>query len=151
MNLFSFEYPELKNIDAYENLYDGLKKACKFNIKFLEKVYKKFDYAYIHFKETDLPGHDNKPLEKKKMIEYLDKNFFLFLRKFCPQNGINVVVTGDHSTPCNLKSHSADPVPVLFYNHSPPKEKRFTETEAKAGKLGKFEGRDLLEKVGFVR
>lgn len=151
MGVFSFEYPALKNIDVYENLYGGLKKACKFNEKILKKTYKKFDYAYVHFKETDLPGHDNKPFEKKQMIEYIDKNFFGFLRKFAPPNGINVVVTGDHSTPCNLKEHSADPVPVLFYNHSPPKEKRFNETEAKDGKLGKINGKELLEKVGFVR
>jgi len=151
MEVFSFEYPKLKSVDAYENLYDGLKKACKFNIKILKKIYKKFDYAYVHFKETDLPGHDNKPFEKKEMIEYIDKVFFKFLRKFVPPKGIQVLVTADHSTPCSLKAHSADPVPVLFYNDSPPKEKKFCEKECKKGKLGRIIGKELLEKVGFVK
>jgi 2,3-bisphosphoglycerate-independent phosphoglycerate mutase len=142
-------YPELKNFDAYENLYDGLKKACNFNVKILKKTYKKFDYAYIHIKETDLPGHDNKPLEKKAMIEYIDSVLFKFLRKFAPPNGIKVVVTADHSTPCKLKDHSSDPVPVLFYNNSILKEKHFSEKEARRGTLGRILGKELLKKVGF--
>jgi len=146
---YSFSYPRLKNLDAYKNLYDGLRKACKFSIKFLKKHHKKADYAYLHLKETDLPGHDNKPLEKKEMIEYIDKTLFKFLRNFAPSKKIKIVVTGDHSTPCKLKNHSADPVPVLFYNLGIPKEKKFNETEAKKGSLGRIMGKDLLKKVGF--
>jgi len=151
MSVFAFEYPELKDLDAYDNLYEGLKKACKFNIKILKKVYKKFDYAYIHLKETDLPGHDNKPLEKKIMLEYIDKNFFKFIRRFAPPNKIQVVVTADHSTPCKIKNHSADPVPVLFYNDSNLKEKKFSEKEARLGTLGRMNGPELLKKVGFSK
>jgi len=83
------------------------------------------------------------------MIEYLDRTFFKFVRKFAPPNKINVVVTGDHCTPCKLKSHSADPVPVLFYNDSLPKEKHFSEKDAKMGNLGRFLGKELFDKVGF--
>ncbi len=151
MEVFSFDYPKLKSLDAYENLYDGLKKACKFSIKTLKKNYKKYDYAYIHFKETDLPGHDNKPLEKQMMLEYIDKTFFYFLRKFAPPNKIKIVVTADHSTPCELKAHSADPVPVLFYDNSIPKEKKFCEKEARKGILGSMVGNELFKKVGFSR
>jgi len=151
MNNFSFDYPKLKNLDAYGNLWNGLKKACKFSIKVLKKNKKKSDYFYIHIKETDLPGHDNKPIEKKMMLEYIDKTLFKFLRKFAPPNKIKVVVTADHSTPCKLKNHSADPVPVLLYNDSIPKEKKFCEKEARRGTLGRIIGKDLLKKVGFVR
>ncbi|MFA4952909.1 MAG: hypothetical protein WC584_01685, partial [Candidatus Pacearchaeota archaeon] len=65
----------------------------------------------------------------------------------------SVVVTADHSTPCRLKNHSADPVPVLFYNpkNSIPKEKRFSEKEARTGNLGRMNGNELLKKVGFVK
>ena len=175
MTNFSFDYPRLKGLDAYSNLWDGLKEACGFSEKEIKKNFKDFDYAYIHIKETDLPGHDNKPMEKKHMLEYIDKTLFKFLAGFAPPNKIKVVVTGDHSTPCRLKAHSADPVPVLFYNQSIPrpssfrftrfftwgKEKenqeqkpeqkgaKFCEREARKGKLGGFLGKELLEKVGF--
>ena len=151
MSVFAFEYPKLKNLDAYGSLYEGLRKACKFNIKILKKIYKKFDYAYIHFKETDLPGHDNKPLEKKTMLEYIDKTFFFFIRKFAPPNKIKVVVTADHSTPCKIKDHSADSVPVLFYNGSNLKEKKFSEKESRLGTLGRMNGPELFKKVGFIK
>ena len=149
MKNFSFDYPKLKSLDAYENLWDGLKKACKFSIKVLKKNRNKTDYAYVHIKETDLPGHDNKPLEKKMMLEYIDRTLFNFLRKFAPKNKIKVVVTADHSTVCKLKAHSADPVPVLFYNNSIPREKKFCEKEARKGVLGSMKGNELFEKVGF--
>ena len=134
MKVFSFDYPKLKNLDSYQNLREGLEKACDFSIKVLQKNYKDFDYAYLHIKETDLPGHDNKPLEKKSMLEYIDQTLFDFLRKFAPPNRIKVIITADHSTPCKLKGHSSDPVPVLLYNVSPPKKKTFGFTSF----FGKF-------------
>ncbi|MDP3992174.1 MAG: phosphoglycerate mutase [Nanoarchaeota archaeon] len=171
MTNFSFDYPQLKNLDAYLNLWEGLKEACGFSEKMIKKNYKDFDYAYLHIKETDLPGHDNKPFEKKHMFEYIDKTLFKFLAEFAPPNKIKIVITGDHSTPCKLKAHSADPVPVLFYNQSIPKpslfrfsaffkkkeeakkpEKsgvKFCERDARKGTLGSILGKDLLEKVGF--
>jgi len=152
MKNFSFNYPPLKGLDAYENLWKGLKKASKRSIKVIKRNLKKADYCYIHIKETDLPGHDNKPYEKKEMIEYLDKTLFRFLARIAPMKKIKVVVTGDHSTPCKLKNHSDDPVPVLFYNGTLPKEKRhFNEVEARKGKLGRILGKDLLKKVGFLK
>ncbi len=151
MNVFSFNYPKLKKLDVYQNLNEALSWACKFSSRVLKKNKNKADYAYIHLKETDTPGHDNKPLEKKAMLEYIDKTLFAFLRNFAPPNKINVVVTADHSTPCKMKTHSADPVPVLLYNNSIPKEKKFNEAEARKGSLGKIEGKDLLNIVKFNR
>ncbi|MBI2044846.1 2,3-bisphosphoglycerate-independent phosphoglycerate mutase [Candidatus Pacearchaeota archaeon] len=151
MSVFSFEYPKLKGNDSYENLWEGLKKACEFVVSIIKKKHKDFDYFYVHLKEVDLPGHDNKPLEKKAMLEHIDKTLFAFLREFVQKNEVKVVVTADHSTPCKLKSHSDDPVPVLVYNNSIPKEKKFSESECRKGSLGRIEGRDFLKKVGFAR
>jgi len=143
MNVFSFDYPELKNFDVYRNLYEGLEKAISFSIKNLKK-HKECDYFYIHFKETDVPGHDNKPIEKKKMVELLDKKFFSFLKKFAEKLKIKVVVTGDHSTPCKLKKHSSDPVPLLLCDWKKKYEKRYTEKDAEKGKLEKLYGKDVI-------
>lgn len=152
MKNYSFEYPELTSIDAYENLWKGLRKACKHAANVIQKNMKRADYAYIHIKETDLPGHDNKPIEKKLMLEYIDITLFRYLRSIVSQNKIKVVVTGDHSTPCKLKGHSADPVPVLFYNLGQvPVAKKFCERECRKGELGRMNGNELLQKVGFVK
>ncbi len=151
MENFSFIYPKLKSLDSYENLWDGLKEACNHNIKYLKKEKDKYSYAYVHIKETDSPGHDNKPVEKKQMLEYIDKTLFRFLREFAPPNKIQVVVTADHATPCKLKAHSADFVPVLFYNNAIPRAQKFCEKEARLGTLGRIMGNELLPKVGFVK
>jgi len=151
MKTLSFDYPQLDSFDSYGNSYEALRRACKFAISIIKDYSGSYNYVYIHIKETDLPGHDNKPVEKRNMLEYIDDVFFGFLRKFAPQNNIKIVVTADHATPCKIKGHSADPVPVLFYNSSIPKEKNFSEKESRKGKLGRIMGKDLLRKVGFVK
>lgn len=149
MKTFSFKYPELKKIDVYQNLHDGLNQTIKFAIKTIKKRHKDFIGCYVQFKETDIPGHDNKPYEKRNMIEAIDKNFFSFLRKFVEKNNIRLVVTCDHSTPCKKKMHSADPVPVLVYGDGSNGSVKFSEKESRKGSLGKIYGKDLFEKTGL--
>ncbi len=149
MTNFSFKYPELKKIDVYQNLYDGLNKSIKFAVKTIKKKHKNFLGCYIQFKETDIPGHDNKPYDKKNMLEIVDSKFFSFLRRFVKDKNIKVVVTCDHSTPCKLKMHSADPVPVLVYGNGKNKSEEFNEKQAKKGSLGKMYGKEFMEKTGL--
>jgi 2,3-bisphosphoglycerate-independent phosphoglycerate mutase len=152
MKNFSFKLPPMKNIDAYKNLYKSLNQSIKFSKKIIKKQNKNFTGCYIQFKETDIPGHDNKPIEKKNMLELLDKTFFSFLKKFAKKHNINVVITCDHSTPCNLKSHSHHPVPVLLYNpnQQPDKTTSFSEKQSKKGDLGKFYGKDFMKKTKLI-
>jgi len=148
MDVFDFKYPTMKGIDAYAQVYSGLNKAIKNAIKMLRKNYKKYDYFYIHFKETDLPGHDSKPLDKVKMIEIIDKKFFRFLRWYLPKNQARMVLTADHTTSSRLKRHTSDPVPVLTYPHDNSKEgQRFTEKDGKKGR--RVMGRKLLQENLF--
>ena len=74
---------------------------------------KKFDGVYVHLKGPDLFGHDGDTLGKKKSIEEIDKFYFGNLLKEIDLDEVRIAVTADHSTPCELKSHSADSVPYL--------------------------------------
>ena len=149
MDVYKFKYPKQKGIDVYPTLHAGLNLAIKNSIKMLKKYHKKYDYFYIHFKEPDIPGHDNKPLEKVKMIETLDEKFFSFLKNFIKDK--KLIITADHTTACRLKAHTADPVPVLAYPSTGSKklnpQRRFTEAFGKEGK--KIVGRKLLETYFF--
>ena len=151
MNVIKFEYPEMKSKDVYDNLFKGLKLTIKESIKAIKEGNSK-NY-FIHFKETDIPGHDNRPKEKKKMIELIDKKFFKFLRK--KVDDLELVVTGDHSTPCELKSHTSDSVPLIHYNLKLEKKddvQRFTEHEClENGSYGKILGKNVLKTVGFIK
>ena len=154
MKNFPYKIPEQTSIDIYAYLYKLLNLKIKHTIKTLKKNHKDFIGCYIQIKETDLPGHDNKPLEKKRMIELIDKGFFSKIKKLALENNWKVIVTCDHSTPCELKGHSAHPVPVLVYNPKEPNSDhahRFTEVEARIGSLKTFLGKDFVKKVGLDR
>lgn len=147
METYKFWYPKLKGADVYTNLYIGLKYAVKYSLKMIKKYKNKYDYFYIHLKETDVPGHDNLPKEKIKMIEYIDNYFFYYLKKIINPN-IKLIVTADHTTSCQKKVHTADPVPVLTYPNKPRfPNQRFTETDAIKGR--KILGRNLLKENFF--
>jgi len=151
MDIFSFDYPSMKNYDVYENIHHGLKEMIKFSIKTIEKQGKDYNLCYVHFKETDVPGHDNKPIEKKNLLKMIDEGFFSFLTKYAEKFGVQIIVTADHSTPCKMKTHTSDPVPVLVFN---PSEKGdnldFNEKNSRKGSLGKILGKTLLKKTGFI-
>lgn len=90
-----------------------------------------FDGVYVHIKGPDLFGHDGDAKGKKKSIEDIDRFFFKPLLKKLDLSNTRVAVTADHSTPCELKAHSNDPVPFLVAgaNISEKGVKKFGETE----------------------
>ena len=59
---------------------------------------------------------------------------------------ITFLISADHSTPCNIKGHSADPVPVLISGPNVKKDNvcRFTEKETSKGNLGIMMGKNVL-------
>lgn len=94
------------------------------------------DVKFIHIKGPDEPGHDNKPKEKVEAIEFIDKYFVSYLIKDISKDDI-VIVTSDHATPCELKIHSIDKVPVLISGNSFGYDGsiKFDEENASKGKL----------------
>lgn len=153
MDVWKTSYPKMKNMDVYSNLHSGLKKSIKNCVKMLKRRSKKYDYFFIHINETDVPGHDSKPLDKVRMIEELDKGLFGYLKKVVDKQGAKLIVTSDHVTSSRLKSHSSGAVPVLHYDSlnkiEEEETRRFTEEEGLKGK--KFKGRDLLEQTLFSK
>lgn len=102
---------------------------------------------YVHIKGPDEFGHDGDALGKMKNIEEIDKRFFGTLLDNIDTAKVSVVVSADHSTPCINKGHSDDPVPVLVSGDSIKKDgsARFTEKEAKKGRIGLLAGADVIK------
>jgi len=119
--------------------------------KFLaaKKALKKYDFVFCHIKATDTFGHDGDFQGKKKFIERIDGR----LKPFLKLEDTLLVITADHSTPCELKDHSADLIPFLIYEKKIKKDqtKKFSERACKKGKLGKIKQTNLMKKIfGFT-
>jgi 2,3-bisphosphoglycerate-independent phosphoglycerate mutase len=78
----------------------------------LEKNWNDFDFFYLHVKDTDLAGEDGDFPRKVRVIEEVDS----LIPKVLALNPDVIIVSGDHSTPAALKSHSWHPVPTLIYS-----------------------------------
>jgi len=122
------------------------------------KLLENFDMAYVHLKGPDEPGHDGDFEAKVRAIEAIDKYFVEpFLNKADLDNTA-ILVTSDHATPCSVKAHTGDPVPVVLYvpGQKADAVRRLTEKECAKGELGVIEhGWELLplvlKKAGLAR
>jgi len=105
-----------------------------------------FDCFYIHIKGPDEPGHDGDFKLKTQIIEAIDAFFFERLLQKLDLEECIVCVTADHATPCKLKAHSDDPVPLLISGDRVPSDgaEMFSEKECKRGSLGTLECGTLL-------
>ncbi len=107
---------------------------------------KEYDGLYIHIKGPDEPAHDGRFKDKLESIELIDKYFFGNLLGRLPLEDTVFAITADHSTPCELKAHSSDPVPLLICTNgiTPDGFDSFGEETAKKGSLGKLTGPELM-------
>jgi 2,3-bisphosphoglycerate-independent phosphoglycerate mutase len=102
----------------------------------------RYDFFFLHFKYTDSTGEDGNFSEKVARIEELDA----VLGRIQKLNPNVLIVTGDHSTPSYLKSHSWHPVPTLLVSDCcrPDPHSTFNETTCITGGLGHFEAQYLM-------
>lgn len=98
--------------------------------------YSQYDFFFLHIKPTDSRGEDGNFDAKVKVIEEVD-SLIPVITELRPDV---LVVTGDHSTPALLASHSWHPVPVLLSSETcrPDNVERFGERECIRGGLGRM-------------
>jgi len=106
-------------------------------VSLLRENYDRFDYFYVHVKKTDSNGEDGNFQGKVKVIERVDEIVIPAILTLKPDA---LAITGDHSTPSVLKSHSWHPVPYLLYaKHIRPDDvTEFSERAFARGSLGRF-------------
>ncbi len=120
--------------------FDGETPADQFRA--LGDVWSDFDFAFVHIKKTDSYGEDGNLAGKISVIEEVDAALPA-LRRLDPDV---LIVTGDHSTPVALRSHSWHPVPTLLWAKTvrPDTVRCFGERACTMGGLGNFPATALL-------
>jgi len=108
----------------------------------LEACWNDYDFFFLHFKYTDSTGEDGAFPEKVKRIEEFDAALPA-IERLRPDV---LIVTGDHSTPSRLRSHSWHPVPTLLVADTcrPDGLTTFGERDCLRGGFGIFPAKHLM-------
>lgn len=149
-------FPERYQMDALAittyPMYRGIAKLLGMKVEneprdyaemvaILREHYEKYQFFFIHVKETDVAGEDGNFAEKMKAIEMVDR-IVADIRALDPKV---FVITGDHSTPCALKGHSWHPVPLLIAGGTGESDGiAFFEKNCVKGSIGTIPAKELI-------
>ena len=103
---------------------------------------KKKDFVLVNIKGADESGHDGLAVQKRDFIRKIDA----VLEPLLAQKDCIIIICADHSTPCTIKDHSADPVPVIIRGEGVRMDDvvRFDEYSCAKGGLSRIHGCDLM-------
>ena len=110
-----------------------------------EERFAEYDFIYMHVKKTDSAGEDGDFDRKVTLLEEVDSH----VPRLLAQKPDVVVVTGDHSTPSIMRSHSWHPVPTLVHSAFSLADgtQHFSERGCQLGSLGVMPSSALMSYV----
>jgi 2,3-bisphosphoglycerate-independent phosphoglycerate mutase len=131
--------PEVPGATGY---YDSdLPAKATYALKAINE--RNLDLAYIHVEATDEAGHEGNAELKVKMIEKIDKEILGRLLDEAPE--ATAAFLPDHPTPVRVKTHTAEPVPVVIYRPGKSGDGLvYDEFSCKKGSLGFLEGEQFM-------
>ncbi|MDH7593792.1 MAG: 2,3-bisphosphoglycerate-independent phosphoglycerate mutase [Methanomicrobiales archaeon] len=100
------------------------------------------EFVLMNIKGADEASHDGLAREKAAFIERIDAS----LQPLEELEGVLLVICGDHSTPCAIREHSADPVPVVIHGDGVRTDgvASFDEISCANGGLHRISGLSLM-------
>jgi 2,3-bisphosphoglycerate-independent phosphoglycerate mutase len=133
--------PEVPGATGY---YDSdLVRKAECGIKSIKE--KGLDLAYIHIEATDEAGHVGNAEMKVKMLERIDREIIGKILDEVPE--ASIAFLPDHPTPIPVRTHTAEPVPVVIYRPGTTGDGLlFDEFTCKKGSLGFLEGEQFMRK-----
>ena len=106
------------------------------------------DFVYLHIEASDEAGHEGDIALKTRTVEDLDSRV---VGPICEavqswDEPVAIAVLPDHPTPCEVRTHTAEPVPFLIWHPGiqPDSVQTFDEVAACEGCYG------LLREDGFI-
>lgn len=132
-------YAGLRCIDVegatglYNTNYEGKAQAA------IEAL-KTDDFVYLHIEASDEAGHEGDVPLKLKTIEYLDRRAVGPIYEAVKDwdEPVAIAVLPDHPTPCELRTHTAEPIPFLIYypGIEPDNVSTYDEVACQKGEYG---------------
>ena len=107
----------------------------------LKASWDEYDFFYVHVKKTDSAGEDGDFDKKVSLLEEVDS----YIPKLLELGPEALVVTGDHSTPSVMRSHSWHPVPTAIKSPRAVADGlSFSERGCRGGSLGQIPSTALM-------
>lgn len=105
---------------------------------------KDHDFVLCNVKGADVAGHDGDAKAKIDMITKIDQMVGYLLSNV--PDDTYIALTADHSTPCTVKDHSGDPVPIVFWGPGVRVDgvEAFDERSVAAGSVHRIRGIDVM-------
>lgn len=102
------------------------------------------DFVLLHFKAPDVYSHDRKPAGKVKGVQDIDRAIGIMLEEIGDEAVI--ALTADHTTPCEVGDHTADPVPLAIWGKGLRADavKKYDEISCASGMHNGVRGVDLI-------
>lgn len=128
---------------------------------------KGYEFAFVHMKATDEASHDGsieKRLEMNKLGDEMIKTALDLIKD--EEQDCLIVVTGDHTTPVQIKDHTTECVPFLisskkaYFDQYGEEErgfflrdqvKDFNEVSCSDGIFGRFTGHQIMPLIKNIR
>lgn len=110
---------------------------------------KDHDLVYLHVEATDEAGHAGDVDLKILALEYLDKRIVKYVMEETTKlaEPVSIALLPDHSTPCEVRTHTHDAIPFVIYNPE-AKPDEVTEYNEEACRKGGF---GLIKEDEFIR
>jgi len=110
------------------------------------RAWERFDFFFVHIKKTDSKGEDGDFDGKVAVIESVDTA----LSELLDLKPDVLAVTGDHSTPARMKTHTWHPVPFLLWAPASVRsddQTKFGERSCAHGGLGTFLTKEAMPQL----
>ena len=106
------------------------------------------DLVYLHIEASDEAGHEGNFDLKRLTIENLDKRVVGPIYEAVKdwEEPVSIAVLPDHPTPCELRTHTSEPVPFLIYypGIEPDAVQTFDEVACKEGIYGVMKENEFM-------
>lgn len=115
----------------------------------LLQALKEDDFVYLHIEASDEAGHEGNIALKTRTVEDLDSKVVGPIYEAVKEwnEPVAIAVLPDHPTPCEHRTHTAEPVPFLIWHAgiAPDAVESFDEEAAKSGSYG------LMKEDEFIK
>ena len=127
----------------YDTNYEGKAQAA------IDALNHGADLVYLHIEASDEAGHEGNVELKIRTIEYLDSRIVKPIVEASKKmkEPLAIGILPDHPTPCELRTHTHDPIPFIIYRpgDEPDAVERYDEESAKFGSFGTLKENEFIK------